>query len=109
MEQNPFRPNFLYSLSFDTRLASVTFLKALALRIGFKLFCRDSIRGDTIRLRCHRGARNRGRTKTTKPDCAFALTLRRHDTKFVVMEQSTLEHNHPLLPNGHERLPDDVE
>lgn len=109
MNENPFVPAFLSSLSFATGLAGVTYLKALALRNGFKISCRDSIKGETIRLQCHRGSRNGGKSKTTKTDCPFALKLRKHEAKFVLMPQCNLEHNHELLPSGRERLPDDVE
>ena len=109
MDENPFVPDFLSSLSFTTGGAGVTFLKALALRNGFKLSCRDSMKGDTIRLQCHRGSRNRGKSKTTKTDCPFTLKLRKHDAKFIIMPQCTLEHNHPMLTSGREQLPDEVE
>jgi hypothetical protein len=71
MVESPFLPAFLSTLSFVTGEAGVTFLKALALQNGFTLSCRDSTKGDMIRLECHRGRRNQGQNyKDRLPVCA---------------------------------------
>jgi hypothetical protein len=107
-EGTSFEPGLLSQLKFTTGAQAVAYLRALARQNGFDLPSRDSFTSDAIRLYCHRGDRGHGE-KTTKTGCEFGLKLRRHEEGYVIMPDSRLEHNHPLLPAKAPALPQDVE
>jgi predicted DNA-binding protein len=99
VQPEPFSPEFMVSLRFNTAQEALDMLSGCAERMGFKLRRRDVLSSSYIRCYCSLGDRSKGEHKSKKTGCPFKFGLSARsegDGIAYFVKKACLNHNHEL-------------
>jgi hypothetical protein len=87
----------LDKMPFPDTDATITYLKEMADRTGFRLSLQDKRSADRARMYCLIGNHCKGRKKSKKTGCPFHVTLIKSEGSMChIAKARNLEHNHDL-------------